>query len=129
MTTNQQPLAVGTLELARQWLQTHSDQPYDLAATARAASTSPRTLLRWFSKVYGQTPLEYLHRLRVAHAQTLFQTSYLTVEVVAQRCGYTDVGSFRKLFVRTVGITPSAYRERHQLRASRRQWTDATQKT
>lgn len=118
-----QPMVAGSLDLARQWLQANSAQPYDLAATARAAATSPRTLLRWFAKVYGQTPLDYLHSLRVAQAQTLLQTTYLTVETIAQRCGYTDVGSFRKLFVRITGTTPGTYRRRYQLRANRRQWT------
>jgi len=117
------PLSAGSLERARRWLQAHSDQPYDLAATAQAAATSPRTLLRWFSQVYRQTPLDYLHGLRVAQAQTLLQTTYLTVEAIAHRCGYADVGSLRKLFVRITGTTPGAYRQRYQLRTSRRQWT------
>ena len=118
-----QPLSAGSLERARRWLQAHSDQPYDLAATARAAATSPRTLLRWFAQAHRQTPLDYLHSLRVAQAKTLLQTTYLTVEAIAHQCGYADVGSLRKLFVRITGMTPGAYRQRYQLRTSRRQWT------
>ena len=120
------PLTSGSLELARKWLQTHSAQPYDLAATARAAATSPRTLLRWFSRAYGQTPLDYLHSLRIGQAQTLLQTTYLTVETIAHKCGYTDVGSFRKLFVRISGMTPSAFRQKYQLRTDRRMWSGAS---
>lgn len=121
-TPTSQPLAAGALELARRWLQAHCGEPYSLAATARAAATSPRTLLRWFSQVHGQTPLEYLHGLRVAQAQALLQTTYLTVEAVAQQCGYRDTGSFRKVFTRHAGTTPGAYRQRFQLRSSRKQW-------
>lgn len=121
-TPTNQPLASGSLELARRWLQAHRNQPYSLAATAAAAAASPRTLLRWFAQVHGQTPLDYLHGLRVAQAQVLLQTTYLTVEAVAQQCGYGDVGSFRKVFARSTGETPGAYRQRLQLRTQRRQW-------
>ncbi|WP_255594657.1 helix-turn-helix domain-containing protein [Acidovorax sp. sif1233] len=116
------PLAAGALELARRWLQAHRNEPYSLQATARAAATSPRTLLRWFAQVHGESPQDYLHRLRIAQAQALLQTTYLTVEDVAQQCGYSDTGSFRKVFARVCGVTPGAYRQRFKLRTSRKQW-------
>ncbi|WP_423460068.1 GlxA family transcriptional regulator [Ottowia sp. VDI28] len=122
-TPNNEPMAAGALERARRWLQVHRNEPYSLAATAHAAATSPRTLLRWFSQVHGQTPLQYLHGLRVAQAQVLLQTTYLTVEAVARQCGYGDVGSFRKVFTRATSETPTAYRQRFLLRTSRKQWT------
>lgn len=118
------PMGAGSLEQARRWLQAHRNEPYSLQATARAASTSPRTLLRWFAQVYGQTPQDYLHSLRIAQAQALLQTTYLTVEDVAQQCGYSDTGSFRKVFTRHAGVTPGAWRERFRLRSPRRQWLE-----
>lgn len=113
---------VGALEQARRWLQSHRNEPYSLQATARAAATSPRTLLRWFAQIDGQTPQDYLHGLRVAQAQTLLQTSYLSVEAIAQECGYADAASLRRIFVRHTGSTPAAWRSSHRLRTSRKQW-------
>ena len=121
------PMGAGTLEQARRWLQAHRNEPYSLQATARAAATSPRTLLRWFAQVYGQTPQDYLHSLRIAQAQALLQTTYLTVENVAQQCGYSDTGSFRKVFVRLCGVTPGVYRARFRLRTTRKQWLERTE--
>jgi len=121
-TPTQQPTVACALEQARRWLQTHRTEPYSLAATARAASTSPRTLLRWFTQVHGQTPLDYVHGLRIAQAQSLLQTTYLTVEAVARQCGYGDTSSFRKIFVRVAGVAPGAYRRQFQLRTARKQW-------
>jgi len=118
------PMGAGSLEQARRWLQAHRNEPYSLQATARAAATSPRTLLRWFAQVYGQTPQDYLHGLRIAQAQALLQTTYLTVEDVAQQCGYSDTGSFRKVFTRLAGVTPGAWRERFRLRTTRRRWLE-----
>lgn len=121
------PLGAGSLEQARRWLQDHRNEPYSLEATARAAATSPRTLLRWFAQVYGQSPQDYLHSLRIAQAQTLLQTTYLTVEDVARQCGYGDTGSFRKVFARWCGVTPGAYRQRFKLRTTRKQWLERTE--
>lgn len=117
------PTPAGALEQARRWLEAHRNEPYSLQATAWAAATSPRTLLRWFAQVHGQTPQDYLHRLRIAQAQVLLQTTYLTVEDVAQQCGYADTASFRRIFSRHSGTTPGAYRKRFSLRTTRKQWT------
>lgn len=117
--------SAGSLERARQWLEAHVSEPYSLQDTARAAATSPRSLLRWFSKVYGQSPLDYLHSLRVAHARVLLETTYIGVEQMAHMCGYQDVGMFRRVFSRLTGTLPAAYRERFRLRTSRKRWRSA----
>lgn len=122
-TTTGAPTPSGALERARRWLQDHLADPYDLAATAQAAATSPRTLLRWFAQVHGESPLDHLHGLRVAQAQVLLQTTYLTVEAIAQQCGYSDVASFRRIFVRRTQMTPVAWRRRFRLRTRRKEWT------
>ena len=77
--------------------------------------------------MYGQTPQDYLHSLRIAQAQALLQTTYLTVENVAPQCGYSDTGSFRKVFVRLCGVTPGVYRARFRLRTTRKQWLERTE--
>jgi transcriptional regulator GlxA family with amidase domain len=112
----------GTLERARRWLDEHWQLPYSAAATASAAGTSERSLLRHFQLAFGQTPLQHVHQLRVTHAQILLETSYLPIEAIAERCGWHDLASLRKVFQRLTGLTPAAYRERHRLRTRRRQW-------
>ena len=58
---HQHILPAGALERARRWLENHQAESYSLKATALAAATSERTLLRHFSANYGQSPLDYLH--------------------------------------------------------------------
>ena len=117
---------VGAVERARCWLESHVTEPYSLQATAQAAATSARTLLRHFAAAHGQTPLDYLHGLRVARARILLETTYLPVEQVARACGYQDVGTFRRIFTVAVGARPAAYREQHRLRTSHRRWGGQT---
>lgn len=115
-------LPPGALERARRWLEDHMTEPYSLNTTAQAAATSPRTLLRHFAGAYGQSPLDYLHNLRVARARVLLETTYVSVEQVGQMCGYQDTGTFRRLFSRQTGELPAAYRTRYSLRTSRKRW-------
>lgn len=118
-------LPAGAVERARRWLDMHVSEPYDLAATAQAAATSPRTLLRHFAAAVGQSPLDYLHGLRIARARVLLETTYSSVEQIALMCGYQDPGSFRRVFVKGTGELPAAYREHYRLRTSRKRWRGA----
>ncbi|WP_294259217.1 helix-turn-helix domain-containing protein [uncultured Comamonas sp.] len=104
------------------WLEARVEQPYDLRALADAVSASPRTLLRHFQQELGYSPLDHLHRLRCARARVLLEITLESVPSVALACGYEDASAFRRVFVRHVGMTPAAYRERHALRAPRRRW-------
>ncbi|WP_292935199.1 helix-turn-helix domain-containing protein [Noviherbaspirillum sp.] len=107
---------------ATQWLSTHIDEPYRLAALAEAAATSERTLLRHFQEVTGMSPLDYLHKLRVERAKMLLEVTLQTVHTIALACGYSDAASFRRLFRAETGMTPHAYRARFALRSRRVHW-------
>jgi transcriptional regulator GlxA family with amidase domain len=112
----------GALERARRWLEDHLHEPYSLAATAAAAATSPRSLLRHFQSAYGQSPLQMLHDLRITRARMLLETSYLPIEAIAEQCGWRDPAMLREVFRRRTGLTPADYRERFRLRTQRRAW-------
>ncbi|ATB46543.1 AraC family transcriptional regulator [Corallococcus macrosporus DSM 14697] len=73
---------------------------------ARAAATSPRTLARRVQAGLGMTPLEFVQRVRVAHASHLLETTRASVEEVAARVGYADPAAFRRVFRRYAGETP-----------------------
>lgn len=110
------------LARAIDWMNAHLDQPYRLDEVALAAAASPRTLLRHFQQVLGMTPLDYLRRLRCKRARILLEITLDSVPTIAEACGYADPAAFRRMFIRHEGLTPSQYRERFALRASRERW-------
>ena len=112
----------GVVARARQWLEAHVAEPYDLARLAQAVAASPRTLLRHFASSHQQSPLDYLQGLRMARARVLLETTYLPVDQLALACGYTDAGTFRRHFLRTSGELPATYRQHNRLRTSRARW-------
>lgn len=95
-----------TLEWARRQL----DRPLSVEELAVQAHMSPRTFARRFRAVTGTTPLHWLLTQRVMAAQRLLETSELSVEEVARRCGFGSAPSLRLHFGRVVATTPQAYR-------------------
>lgn len=113
---------------ARLHLQAHVEEPYDLKAVATAAAASERTLLRQFRLVTGQTPLQYLHGLRIARAKLLLETTLHGLDAIALACGYADTASMRRLFKRATGVSMSEHRQRQALRARRSHWQQRGQR-
>jgi transcriptional regulator GlxA family with amidase domain len=61
---------------------------------------SRRTLIRRFNTETGQPPMRWLLGARLSHARELLESTDLTVEGVARRCGLGTSASFRTLFKR-----------------------------
>jgi transcriptional regulator GlxA family with amidase domain len=99
-----------TLAATLEWAVTHLDRPLQVEDLARRAMLSPRTFARRFRAVTGVTPMRWLARQRVLHAQRLLETTDLPVEVIAQRCGFGTSAAFRTHFRRIAGTSPQSYR-------------------
>ncbi|MDR6968617.1 transcriptional regulator GlxA family with amidase domain [Flavobacterium arsenatis] len=74
--------------------------------------SSRRNLVRRFKQVTGITPIEYLQKTRIEAAKQLLEHSKQNVMEVMLESGYNDLKSFRTLFKKNVGMTPTAYREK-----------------
>ena len=85
-----------------------------MADIAKRSNTTSRTLNRRFRAAFGVSPLAYLQSRRIALAKRLLETRSDPLGRIVERCGYSDVSSFRKLFAREVGMTPREYRLRFQ---------------
>ena len=104
-------------EKAEQLLQRELHQDISVTRLAEHCGTSERSLLRHFRSHYGVGPNAHIQHLRVERAKALLEATHLTFDEVVERCGYSDVSSFRKLFKRATTLTPADYRERFRLRA------------
>jgi transcriptional regulator GlxA family with amidase domain len=100
----------GSLEPTRRWAAERLDSPLDLAAMARHAGVSPRTLARRFAEETGTTPLQWVLAQRVLQARRLLEESDLDIEAVAIRSGFGSAPSLREHFRRATSTTPTAYR-------------------
>lgn len=99
-----------TLAAVLDWALEHLDEPLSVEDLARRALMSPRTFARRFRAATGTTPLQWLLRQRIALAQRLLETTELSVELIAGRCGFGSATPLRVHFRRVTGTTPLTYR-------------------
>ncbi|WP_019574357.1 GlxA family transcriptional regulator [Curvibacter lanceolatus] len=95
------------------WVLSHLDQPITLAALASQAAMSERNFRRVFAQECGQSPSEFIETARLEGARRLLEEGAgLPVKAVAARVGFQSEQALRALFIRRLGVTPQAYRER-----------------
>ncbi len=73
---------------------------------------SRRNIARRFKQVTGITPIEYLQKTRIEAAKKLLVETNQQMTEVMIKSGYSDPKAFRKIFRKTVGMTPTGYREK-----------------
>lgn len=94
------------------WLRAHPAQAHTVAAMARRALMSPRTLQRQFLAATGMGPVDWLIRERVAIAKDLLESPHTPMPRVAELSGFGSEESLRRHFRRLLGTSPGAYRKR-----------------
>lgn len=85
-----------------------------LEQIADAASISTRECLRCFRESIRQSPMDYLIEYRVQVAKKLLETTSFSITDIALRCGFNSNSYFTKIFHRSCGKTPNAYRKELQ---------------
>lgn len=97
------------------WMKKNSADPISISQLAEQAGLGQRTFARRFKKATGDTPLEHLQYLRIAKARTLLETTSQSIEDITHATGYEDTSSFRRLFKKVTGLSPTAYRKKFSL--------------
>jgi AraC-like DNA-binding protein len=82
---------------------------------ARRAMFSKFYFTRFFQRVTGLSPGRFLSAIRLQHAKELLLSTGLTVTEVSYRVGYNSIGTFSSRFRESVGLSPTAYRQRRGL--------------
>ena len=103
------------VRLAQEWALEHLAADLGAKALAARAGMGERTFRRAFVEETGETPRDFVERIRVDAARGLFEEAQLAVQIVARRCGFATVDNLRRAFVRRLGVTPQQYRQRFRL--------------
>ncbi|AOW15722.1 hypothetical protein LPB72_06475 [Hydrogenophaga crassostreae] len=98
------------LEPLMTWALGQLHRPLSLDALAKKACSSQRTLNRRFQEQLGMSPAQWLSQARIQRAQTLLETTPLTIEDIVSKVGLGSAANFRAQFHRVTGVSPSNYR-------------------
>jgi transcriptional regulator GlxA family with amidase domain len=101
-----------SVRAVQQAIEDAPDGDHRITTLAARAAMSPRHFSRVFHDEVGESPGQYVERVRVDAARRLLEDTDDTVASVARRCGFGTAETMRRAFVRRVGVAPDHYRRR-----------------
>lgn len=105
----------GEIRAAQLWLHEHFTIGSPVEEMIKFSSLAERTFKRRFVAATGLTAIAYVQRLRVEEAKRRLERTEDSVDEISWRVGYEDAAFFRRLFKRTTGLAPGAYRKRFRI--------------
>jgi len=92
------------------YIDQHLDESLDLKSIAEVASFSPFHFHRIFTFMIGESPIDYIQRIRVERAAwKLREENPRSVTEIAFECGFGSVSLFSRTFRRYFKVTPSQF--------------------
>ena len=92
-----------------QYIHSHYSEKITAQALASLVHLHPNYLCGLFKEQIGATPVEYINKQRIYAANTLLQTTNLSLQQIADRTGFNSVSYFSRVFRQQQGISPGAY--------------------
>ncbi len=106
--------ADGPISDCQTWIADNYAIPNPVERLVERSGLTARTFSRRFKAATGYAPIDYVQAMRVEEAKQMLETDALSVDEVGVLVGYGDSASFRRVFKRGVGLSPSAYRKKFQ---------------
>ncbi len=99
------------VDLAKEYVEEHYYENLMLMDVAQKAGISPGYLSTLFQKQLSKGFVDYLNEIRIEHACTYLQQTYLKTYEIAYKVGFKDEKYFSKVFKKLKGMSPSEYRK------------------
>ena len=102
-----------TVKEAQSYIEENMEKKISIKELSATFAVGRRNFDRRFIKATGNTPLEYLQRVKIESAKRAFETSRKTINEVMYEVGYSDVKAFREVFRKITGMSPVEYRGKY----------------
>lgn len=96
---------------ARQYIETHWQEPFDLSETAKAACLSKAHFTKLFRQHTGVTPHEYYINHKISKLKEKLLDTNLSIAQAFAACNMDYNGHSARLFKEKVGLSPAVYRK------------------
>lgn len=106
-----------TVKKAQSYIESKLNEKISVNHLSSRFSVGRRNFDRRFIKATGNTPLEYMQRVKVESAKKAFETNRKTINEVMYEVGYSDVKAFREVFRKITGMSPIEYKGKYNKEA------------
>jgi transcriptional regulator GlxA family with amidase domain len=98
---------------AQTYIEEHLGEKISFEELAADLAVSRRNFDRRFIKATGNTPVEYLQRVKVEFAKKTLEKGRKSIFEVMDEVGYSDDKAFREVFKKITGLSPLDYRAKY----------------
>ncbi len=95
---------------AERWVRENIENDFLIEDLASALYMSKRTLARRISEATGKTPIRFVQQIRLECAIYFLETSHYSFDTIANKVGYQDSSTLRRLIHKTTGKRPQQFR-------------------
>lgn len=99
---------------ADQYIREHLSEELSLDRLAKHSNLDPTYFHKLFTAAFGVTPARQILNYRIEAAKAGLLEENISMEVLAQRCGFSSASYFGNRFRQVTGMTPSQYRKASQ---------------
>lgn len=99
----------------KNFIDTHYAENLSLEQLTRISLMQKSYFMHQFKKYFDTSPIKYLNHVRIENAKSLLINTDKPVTEIAADVGFNTPAYFSEMFLRAVGMTPSAYRARNSL--------------
>lgn len=96
---------------AKEYIESHWQEPFDLSETAKAACLSKAHFTKLFKKHTGVTPHEYYTNHKIGKLKEKLLDANLSIAQAFAACNMDYNGHSARVFKDKTGVSPSAYRK------------------
>lgn len=97
---------------AQNYIEANLQLKISIPDLVKITSYSRRSFIRKFKKATGNTPKEYIQRVKIEAARKKLEFERDPVQQISYSLGYDDPGTFRNIFKKHTGLSPMAYRNK-----------------
>ena len=100
----------GPVRSCLNYIDFHYMEPLSLENLAGRFTINKNYLSSRFHREVGMTVTDYINQTRVRRSVTLLEKTDLSMQTVAERCGFSDANYFTRVFRKVNGVSPNEYR-------------------
>lgn len=105
------------IKKAQAYMEKNMQEKISIENLSARLAVGRRNFDRRFIKATGNTPVEYVQRVKIEAAKKAFENTRKTVSEVMYEVGYSDAKAFREVFKKRTGLSPLEYRNKYNKEA------------
>ena len=88
-------------------------EPITLEKIAAISNLTTTSFCRYFKLMTKKTYYDFLTEIRISHACAFLIEDKISIEQIADKCGFYNISNFYRQFKKVIGVTPLTYKRNY----------------